>query len=180
METNATRVCALLVGLPDIDVLGIEDEPGGPLRVHVETGSRVAGCSGCGTRAWLKDQRPVELTDLATFGRPAVLVWHKRRWRCPDRSCETRTFTEQQPQIAAARAGVTDRAGRWMTSQVGRGRAVSAVAAELGCDWHTVMDAVIAYGTPLVEDPARVGEVTALGLDETLFVRAGRWRRRAW
>ena len=180
METNATRMCALLVGLPDIDVRGVEDDPPEPLRVHIETASRVVGCAGCGTRAWLKDRRPVALVDLAAFGRPAVLVWHKRRWRCPESSCEIGTFTEQQPAIAAARAGVTDRAGRWMTSQVGRGRAVSAVASELGCDWHTVMDAVIAYGTPLIDDPARIGEVTALGLDETLFVRAGRWKRRSW
>lgn len=42
------------------------------------------------------------------------------------------------------------------------------------------MDAVIAYGTPLVGDPARIGEVTALGLDETLFVRSGAWKRRSW
>jgi transposase len=42
------------------------------------------------------------------------------------------------------------------------------------------MDAVIAYGTPLVEDPGRIGTVTALGLDETLFVRTGAWRRRSW
>ena len=180
METNATRMCALLVGLPDINVLGVEDEPTEPLRVHIETEPGVVGCAGCGTRAWLKDQRPATLVDLAAFGRPAVLVWHKRRWRCPDRSCETGTFTEQCTAIAAGRAGVTDRAGRWMTSQVGHGRAVSAVAGELGCDWHTVMDAVIAYGTPLVEDPDRIGEVIALGLDETLFVRAGQWKRRSW
>ncbi len=180
METNATRMCALLVGLPDIDVLGVEDEPTQPLRVHIETTAGILGCSGCGTRAWLKDQRPVTLVDLPAFGRPALLVWHKRRWLCPEQSCEVATFTEHQPAIAAARAGVTDRAGRWMTSQVGHGRAVSAVAGELGCDWHTVMDTVIAYGTPLVEDPARVGPVTALGLDETLFVREGAWKRRAW
>ena len=180
METNATRMCALLVGLPAITVTGVESEEGAPLRVHVETVSQVAGCGACGTRAWLKDQRPVELVDLPAFGRPAVLVWHKRRWRCPDPSCEIATWTEQQPEIAAARAGFTDRAGRWMTGQVGHGRAVSAVAGELGCDWHTVMDAVIAYGTPLVDDPARIGEVTALGLDETLFVRSGAWKRRSW
>lgn len=35
---------------------------------------------------------------------------------------------------------------------------------------------MIAYGTPLVEDPERIGPVDALGLDETLFCRAGRWR----
>ena len=67
-----------------------------------------------------------------------------------------------------------------MCRQVGRGRSVSAVADELGCDWHTVMDAVVAYGTPLIEDPARIGEVTALGLDETLFVREGPWNQRSW
>jgi transposase len=54
------------------------------------------------------------------------------------------------------------------------------VARELGCDWHTVMDAVVAYGTPLVDDPARIGPVTALGLDETLFARSGRWRTQHW
>lgn len=40
------------------------------------------------------------------------------------------------------------------------------MARELGCDWHTINDTVIAYGTPLVEDPARIGDVEALGLDE--------------
>jgi transposase len=180
VETNATRMCALVVGLPAIAVVGVEDETGEPLRVHVETTAIVVGCSGCGTRAWLKDQRPVALVDLPAFGRPAVLVWHKRRWRCPEPGCDVATFTEQQPEIAAPRAGVTDRAGRWMTRQVGQGQPGSAVAAELGCDWHTVMDAVVAYGTPLIEDPVRIGPVGALGLDETLFVRTGPWRRRAW
>ena len=83
--------------------------------------------------------------------------------------------------IAAARARVTDRAGRWVTAQVGRdGRSVSEVARELGCDWHTVMDAVLAYGTPLVDDPDRIGQVNALGLDETLFARTGVWRTQSW
>ena len=65
-----------------------------------------------------------------------------------------------------------------MTEQVGRcGRTVNEIADELGCDWHTVNDAVIAYGTALVDDdPERIGEPTAVGLDETLFVRLGRWR----
>lgn len=180
METDATRICALIVGLPEIVVLGVEDQPGEPLRIHVETTATTLGCAGCGTRAWLKGQRPVALVDLAAFGRPAVLVWHKRRWLCPEAACEVRSFTETQPAIAAARAGVTDRAGRWMTRQVGQGQPVSAVAAELGCDWHTVMDTVVAYGTPLIEDPDRIGTVTALGLDETLFVRTGAFKARSW
>jgi transposase len=31
-----------------------------------------------------------------------------------------------------------------------------------------------------VEDPERIGEVSALGLDETLFCRRGRWRAQHW
>ena len=56
----------------------------------------------------------------------------------------------------------------WVTEQVGRnGRTVNEIADELGCDWHTINDTVIAYGTPLIDDPARIGNVEALGLDET-------------
>ncbi len=54
------------------------------------------------------------------------------------------------------------------------------MARELGCDWHTINTAVMAYGTPLVEDPERFGSVDALGLDETLFCRRGRWRAQEW
>ena len=76
---------------------------------------------------------------------------------------------------------MTDRAGRWVTEQVGRrGRTVNEIAVELGCDWHTINDTVIAYGTPLVEDPARIGDTDALGLDETLFARIGPWATQHW
>jgi transposase len=54
------------------------------------------------------------------------------------------------------------------------------VAADLGCGWHAVMDAVELYGCPLVDDPARIGTVTALGLDETLFARDGPFRTQLW
>ena len=62
----------------------------------------------------------------------------------------------------------------------GTGGIVSAIAKKLDCDWHTVNDAVIAYGSALVEDPHRIGDVTALGLDETLFCRRGPRRRQEW
>jgi transposase len=57
---------------------------------------------------------------------------------------------------------------------------VNEVAVELGCDWHTVMNAVVAYGAVLVEDPDRIGVTNAIGLDETLFVREGPRRRQRW
>jgi transposase len=124
-------MCALLVGLPDVNVIGVEDDDAQPLRVHVETTAVIAGCAGCGTKARSKERRQVKLVDLPAFGRAAVLVWRKRRW-LPWGLCETGTFTEAHPATAAARSEVTDRAGRWMCRQVGEGRPVSAVAAALG------------------------------------------------
>ncbi len=182
METDATRMCALLVGLPDVNVLGVvDDDPGEPLEVHIETTAVTVGCSGCGTRARVKDRRPVALVDLPAFGRPARLVWHKRRWCCPEPDCATGSWTETNPKIAGPRAKLTDRAGRRVTRQVGgEARAVAEVARELRCDWHTVMDAVIAYGTPLIDDPERIGPVAALGLDETLFRKTGQFRTKEW
>ena len=50
--------------------------------------------------------------------------------------------------VVEAMLAMPDRAGRWATFQVGfHGRSVTEVAADLGCDWHTVMDAVVHYGT---------------------------------
>jgi transposase len=42
------------------------------------------------------------------------------------------------------------------------------------------MDAVVVYGTPLIDDPHRFGAVSAVGLDEMLFAREGPFRRQRW
>ncbi len=47
---------------------------------------------------------------------------------------------------------------------------MSRVADELGVCWWTVMNAVIGHGTPLVDDPHRVGAVRQLGIDETSYL----------
>jgi hypothetical protein len=74
-----------------------------------------------------------------------------------------------------AQAVLTRRAGAEACRQVGQeARPVSRVAAELGVCWWTVMNAVIEHGTPLVDDPKRIGTVTQLGVDETSFLRANR------
>ena len=50
------------------------------------------------------------------------------------------------------------------------GRPVDEVAAELGCDWHTVNKEVRRWGAALLEaDGDRIGTVEAVGVDETLF-----------
>jgi hypothetical protein len=58
-----------------------------------------------------------------------------------------------------------------------QGRSVVEVADDLGCDWHTVMDAVNRHGAPLVGNPGRIGTTlwsawTCVGatIDETWLV----------
>jgi transposase len=66
-----------------------------------------------------------------------------------------------------------------VTEQVGRfGRTVREVAVTLGCDWHTLNDAVVAFGEQLLDDDGQAGQVASLGLDEHLFVREGTPRPR--
>src|SRR5262245_9031820 len=133
-----TRMCALLVGLPDVTVVGVGEWPHW-LRIVIGTGLEAPAC--CEVVAHRHGVREVELVDLPVFGRAARLVWRKQRWRCP--SCG-RARTEQDPRIASSRCAMTTRAARWATRQVGRhGRTVREVADDLGCDWHTVMDAVV-------------------------------------
>ena len=146
VEQGPTRICKLLVGLGDVDVVGVVDEPSGPLVVHIQTRSR-PGCGGCGGVVWSKGTRAVRLVDLPAFGRTARLVWHKWRWRCPAAGCGAASLTETNDEIAPARSALTSRAGRWATTAVDHdARAVTDVAAELGCDWHTVNKAVPALG----------------------------------
>ena len=183
MQHDPIRMCELLVGLPDVHVLAVSDRsPATPLVVTVETRVETpVVCGECGAVATIKDRPPVSLVDLPAFGRAARLVWRKRRWRCPDPRCVAGSWTEHEPRIAAPRMSMTSRAGRWSTLQVGKyGRTVAEVADELGTDWHTINDAVIAYGTALVDHPDRIGDVGALGLDEVLFARRGEWRVRQW
>ena len=180
MVTDPTRMCELLVGLPEVTVLGLDDEVGAPLSIHVETRARRPGCSECGVLARVKDRPVVTLVDLAAFGRPTRLVWNKFRWHCPELTCTGGSWTEDEPSIAAKRLMLSDRAGRWVTEQVGRhARTVNEIAVELGCDWHTINDTVVAYGTALVEHKDRFGTVEALGLDEIRSFGSARSGRRS-
>jgi transposase len=110
-------------------------------------------------------------------GRPVVLVWAKRLWRCPEPDCETNTWTETSEAIGP-RASLTERARAEMCRRVGEDEdSVAAVARAFGVGWHTAMAAVADHGRPLVEDPARLDGVDALGLDETKFLAATRTHR---
>ena len=176
METDATRMCALLVGLPDVVIVGVADWPSW-LRIVVRIDGARPACE-CGGVVHRHGVREVVLVDLPAFGRPTRLVWRKQRWRCT--GCG-HCWCDENPEIASARCSLTTRAARWATLQVGRhGRAVADVARDLGGGWHPVMDAVVAVGEQLIDHPDRIGPVNALGLDETLFARVGKFRTQLW
>ena len=125
----------------------------------------------------VKGTSAVRLVDLPAFGRPVRLIWHKWRWCCPAAGCGVGSFTE----VRGDRAGAGGVDGPGGTLGDLAGRPVSDVAAELGCDWHTVNRAVLSWGQALLAtDCDRFGAVEALGLDETLFGRQGAWRTRRW
>jgi transposase len=140
----------------------------------VQTTATTVGCVACGSQARVHARRTVRVRDLPIGGRPVVLAWHKRVWRCGEPACAAQTWTEQQAAIRP-RAVLTCRARAEACRRVGKdAHAVAAVARDLGVGWATVMRAVADHGTPLVEDPARLDGVAALGLDETSFLKATR------
>jgi transposase len=162
---------AAMLGLLGFVVLAVSDHDG-EFETAVETTADLVGCPECGAVAELHDRRPVWVRDLPVGGRPAVLVWVKRVWRCPHAMCGKRTWTETSEAIRP-RASLTERARAEICRRVGEdGTSVAAVAREFGIGWGTAMAAVAAHGQPRVEDPARLQAVAAVGVDETVFQHA--------
>jgi transposase len=164
---------SILLGLDGFEVTAAavtDDE----WRLGVQTTATPVGCAACGTQARLHARRTVRVRDLPMGGRPVVLAWRKRIWRCIEPACGVRTWTEQRVAIRP-RAVLTERARAEACRRVGKdAHAVAAVARDLGVGWATIMRAVADHGTPLVDDPTRLEDVAALGLDETSFLKATR------
>ena len=147
---------------------------GGEWQLAVQTTATAIGCVGCGVRATPHGRRTVRVRDLPLGGRPVVLAWRKRIWRCREPACRVRTWTEQAAAIRP-RAVLTERARAEACRRVGKdAHAVAAVARDLGVGWATIMRAVADHGIPLVDDSARLEGVATLGLDETTFLKATR------
>ena len=176
MGDDGTALSALMLGMPGFVVLAAA-EYGGELELLVQTGEAVTACPQCGVVATAHGRRDHLVRDIPAAGRPVLLVWRKRIWRCDQRCCPTRTWTETTPLIRR-RAALTERARRWACRRVGRdGDTVDAVRVDLGVGWNTVMRAVRDYGRPLIDDPSRLDNVTGLGVDEHVWQRARRTRR---
>jgi transposase len=171
--TDPSEIVRALVGLKDVRVLAYIRR-GPDVELMVEQVVEEAHCPACGDRAQVKERPVVHYVDLPVYGTPMSLAWKKHRMRCVNRECAKRTWVLGDHRIAAKHCLLTTRAAKWATAQVGGGRTVSEVAAELSCDWHTVNDAVITYGEALLAaDRKRLNRTSAIGLDETSFVKLG-------
>jgi transposase len=173
VDQHSNASGSALLGLDGFQVLAAQ-VVGGEWQLAVQTTATVIGCQGCGVRATPHGRRLVRVRDLPIGGRPVVLAWRKRLWRCREPACGIRTWTERTA-VIRPRAVLTERARAEACRRVGKdAHAVAAVARDLGVGWATIMRAVADHGTPLVDDPARLDGVAALGLDETSFLKATR------
>jgi transposase len=173
VDQHRSASASRLLGLDGFEVLAAQ-VAAGEWQLEIQITATVVGCQGCGVRAELHGRRTVRVRDLPIGGRPVVLAWRKRIWRCGEPACGVRTWTERVAAIRP-RAVLTERARAEACRRVGKdAHAVAAVARDLGVGWATVMRAVAEHGSPLVDDAARLEGVTALGMDETSFLKATR------
>jgi transposase len=173
VDQHSSASASRLLGLDGFAVLAAE-VVAGEWQLVVQTTVTVVGCTSCGVRSTLHGRRTVRVRDLPAGGRPVVLLWRKRIWRCAEPACSVRTWTEQTAAIRP-RAVLTQRARAEACRRVGKdAHAVGAVARDLGVGWATIMRAVADHGRLLVDDRTRLDGVAKLGLDETSFLKATR------
>jgi transposase len=169
-----SEILGSLFGLKDVRILAVSrvEEI---VEILIESVIETPNCKQCGKQAQLKDRPEVAYVDLPCFGEPARVIWRKHRFRCVNTMCPIASWVHRDHRIAASECQLTTRAAKWVTAQVGPGRTVSEVARELRCDWDAVNNAVMKYGAALLEaDRKRLNKTTAVGLDETSFVKLSR------
>jgi transposase len=150
-------------------VLDVEIDGRQRLALTVESGQTEAACPACGVLAVGHGRRVRVLHDAPCFARVTLLRWLVRIWRCREPLCPTTTFTESHD-LAPPRMVLTSRAIAWATNALSHNdTTVSALARQLGVDWHTCWDAVEVEARARTSDPARLENVKTLGVDEHIW-----------
>jgi transposase len=177
---DPTEIVAHLVGLKDVRVLSFARR--GPVgELTIEQVVTTPRCPRCAQSALVKERPVVAYSDLPFGGVPMTLRWKKHRLRCPNAACAMGSFTLSDHRLAATGVMLTTRAAKWVVKEIASGQTVSHLARELGCSWDSVNTAMRVYGAALLAaDTKRLKETTAIGLDETLFVRHGPFKRKSW
>jgi len=169
---SGARWCAradAIFDVPDMHVIDVEIDDQQRLVLTIESGQMEAACPACGVLAVGHGRRVRVLHDAPCFARVTLLRWLVRIWRCRELRCPTQTFTEAHD-IAPSRMVLTTRAVGWATSALSwDDTTVSALARQLGVDWHTCWDAVEVEARARTSDPARLQNVKTLGVDEHIW-----------
>ena len=98
----------------------------------------------------------MEVIDAPWAGIPASIRWHKRRWRCLEKTCQTVTFLEHDERVCAPRARLGVRANRWAIRQLRfEGATISGLARQLGTTWNTAWSHIKPRLQAASDDPAR-------------------------
>ena len=160
---DGSGLAEAMLGLDGVRVTDVR-EADGEVTIEVETTERVRVVSG---RADVGPSRRIGCGSMSA-------IWSASadrhgcgsgsvRWRCRELLCSARTWTEPL-EFLDAQVVLTRRTGAEACRRVGElARPVSQVADEFGVCWETVMNAVVEHGTPLVDDPGRVGASAPVG-----------------
>jgi transposase len=177
---DPTEIVTHLVGLKDVRVLSYcRRGPVGELTIEQVVTEPL--CPRCRQGARVKERPVVAYTDLPFGGVPMTILWKKHRMRCVNDDCATQTFTLADHRLAAKGVMLTTRCAKWVVKEITSGQSISHLARELRCSWDSVNAATRVYGAALLAaDTKRLKDTTAIGLDETLFVKRGPYKRKSW
>ena len=125
-------------------------------------------CRRCGCEGVSRDTVTRELAHEPLGWRPTTLRVTVRRYRCT--GCG-HVWRQDTTRAAEPRAKLSRRGLRWALEAIVRQHLpVARVAEGLGVAWNTANDAVLAEGKRvLIDDPARLDGVTAIGVDEHIW-----------
>ena len=131
--------CDLLVGLEGFHLVAVARRECG-LVLDIESCDHCAGCPVCGVIAQGHGRVVVEVIDAPWAGVPARIRWHKRRWRCLEKTCQTVTFLDHDEWVCAPRARLRGTwARRWAIGQLRvEGATIAGLARQLATTWNTV------------------------------------------
>lgn len=74
VEKGYKAIAKILFGLDDINVIGLEDNDGEPLHIHIECSNSLKQCPTCGCEVHHNGLSVVELKCQPVFGRSVIFL----------------------------------------------------------------------------------------------------------
>ena len=180
VHVDPNEIVTHLVGLKDVRILYYARR--GPVgEIAIEQILSDPRCPTCHGPTRVKDRPVVAYADLPFGGVPMTILWKKHRLVCTNSECPMKSFTLGDHRIAASGCMLTTRAAKWVVREIDSGQHISHLAKTLNTSWDSVSTAMRRYGAALISaDTKRLKATTAIGLDETLFLREGPHKHKHW